>query len=535
MNSNHYSTSPNPLGPSRQCAAYADLLPVLDEPETEASAAAAVRAHLATCIYCQDRLRQYAQLDATIARAVGPAATPRRSTEDIMRDVLSEDVTQTETLHTMTAGATPTPVPIGATRSRGPLLPHVTSGSRRQWSGLASLAAVLAVALLAAILLAGHVRGGGPGAKATPAPDWGGPGSQTTLSGISMVSSTEGWAVGSAFPANDTNGNQARVLLMHYKNGAWSSMRLAISGQVNSISMVSTNDGWAVGDNGLMLHYDGTTWREVASPTERSFAQVQMLSATDGWAVANAFDIYHYDGHTWIAQPLPTNLGGVTPFIVEIAALSMLSPTDGWAIGTYPSTGTAPPSRSSVVILRYHNGVWAVDDTIAATGSQSLAVQSLSMSSDTEGWATGSINADVSGSQPVQDMPLLLHYMDGAWHQVADPLTGMSYHPIAFTQVAMRSAADGWITVSQGSPASTPLLLRYDGAHWNVVALPNLLHSAEWYLTGLAFTPAGELWAIGVRLSDATTGAPDGHGGFTPTITPVILHEQHGIWSVVMQ
>lgn len=531
MNSNHHYSSPNPLVPSRQCAAYADLLPVLDEPETKPSASADVRAHLATCAYCQVQLNQYAQLDATIARAVGPGATPRRGTEDIMRDILHDDTTQAEAAQI--APSAPTPIASGPAQPRAARQPHLPNGSRRRWSGIASLAAVLAVALLAAILFAGHGRGG-PSAKASPTPDWSGPGSQTSLASISMVSASEGWAVGSAFPANDPSGDQERVVLMHFKDGVWSSMHLATSGQVNSISMVSANDGWAVGENGLMLHYDGTAWRQVASPTERSFAQVQMLSATDGWAVANAFDIYHYDGHTWIAQPLPTYLGGVTPVIVEIAALSMLSPTDGWAIGTYPSAGAAPPSRSSLVILRYHNGVWTVDDTITGTVSQSLAIQSLSMASDTEGWAVGSMETDVAGSPSGQSAPLLLHYTHGAWHQVADPLAGMNYYPIAFTQVAMRSAADGWITVSQGSPASTPLLLRYDSARWDVVALPDLPHSAEWYLTGLAFTPAGDLWAIGVRLSDASGGAAFG-GGYVPTITPVILHQQHGTWSVVMQ
>ncbi|HEY7832363.1 MAG TPA: hypothetical protein VIG30_02255 [Ktedonobacterales bacterium] len=550
--SNHHFATPGQPVPSHQCALYADLLPVLDEPETDPRAAAQARAHLAGCAFCQAQVARYAQLETVIARAVGSSGTPRRTTEEIMRDLLRHDTSAQDQERTPVTA--PVATSLNAATTAAAHRPSATTAPRRRWwSGLAALAAVLAVALLAASLFAGrgHGPGTGPGAKTIPTPDWTGRGSQTSLASISMVSPTEGWAAGSAFPANGTNGNQARPLLLHYQHGVWSSMRLDIAGQVNSISMVSATDGWAVGTHGLILHYDGTAWRQVASPTQGGFTQVQMLSATDGWAVGDAFangGLFHYDGHAWTPRPAPASSvdgGAGVPRPISFTAISMLSPTDGWAIGSLPNNGLGkltsitPATGSAVIepsvlityILRYHNGTWSVDDTLTNLPSQLNSLQSISMSSADEGWAAGGTTT-LKGAQPIVQSLLLLHYTGGAWHRVPDPLAGSTYHAADFVRIAMPAADDGWITAMQNS-ASKPIALHYDGSRWNVVPLPDIPHSATWYLNGLTYTSAGDLWAIGARLSDATTGEPDGHGGFTPTITPLLLHEQQGVWSVV--
>jgi len=52
-----------------------------------------------------------------------------------------------------------------------------------------------------------------------------------------------------------------------------------------SIDMVNSTDGWAVGSDGIIIHWDGTSWSNVASPTGAWLSCVEMVSSTDGWIV----------------------------------------------------------------------------------------------------------------------------------------------------------------------------------------------------------------------------------------------------------
>src|SRR6185437_16322578 len=111
----------NHLAPGPACAQFADLLPVLDDiagPE-----AAAARAHLNMCAWCQAQQRADNRLEAALRRALGKAATPRLSTEDIMASLLDNEHASEQT------------------PSRSSLRP------RGVISGVAALAAVVLLAL----------------------------------------------------------------------------------------------------------------------------------------------------------------------------------------------------------------------------------------------------------------------------------------------------------------------------------------------------------------------------------------------------
>ncbi len=66
--------------------------------------------------------------------------------------------------------------------------------------------------------------------------------------------------------------------------------------------MVSPSDGWAVGGGGancpsqpsVLLHWNGTTWNEIPSPVSQTLNSVAMISADEGWAVGEAGTILHY-------------------------------------------------------------------------------------------------------------------------------------------------------------------------------------------------------------------------------------------------
>jgi hypothetical protein len=111
-----------------------------------------------------------------------------------------------------------------------------------------------------------------------------------------MLSAQEGWAAGNRF--------------VHYNGLEWQ-VSPPISGTVNAIDMVSSSDGWAVGTEGRIWHYTGGVWQTVPSPTDYWLYDIDMVDANDGWAVGAKSGgsflnpdpptgiILHYDGTAW--------------------------------------------------------------------------------------------------------------------------------------------------------------------------------------------------------------------------------------------
>lgn len=170
MNMNHHTPFP---APRPFCALVTPRLALLVLDKLDADEAAAARAHLAECDYCQWRLREYEILrgalhrhfgvapsveqaqpatavsDTTRERAVRRTAPPLLTLEDIMHAANQEDRST-------------------ATNQQPRRLPE-PSPRKRRLTALGALAAALIVAVLAASLFAS--RNQGPAAKPTPSSD----------------------------------------------------------------------------------------------------------------------------------------------------------------------------------------------------------------------------------------------------------------------------------------------------------------------------------------------------------------------------
>jgi hypothetical protein len=494
---------------------------VLNEQATNADLAASARAHLATCAYCQQQLADYERLDLDIRRYLGPSGPPRYRTEELMKDILEGAAEQPA------APSVPplAPVAPASPQSRGTAVP----GTRRVLSGLGALAAVLVIALLAATLFARFApRHPTPATKGTPiVKGTSTPPLESGLQGqvwdIAMVSASEGWAVGEADHPLANGGVSPQALVRHYQHGAWSSQVLPIGGVLTGISMVSASEGWAVGrgfevgkpDSVLLLHYDGHTWKQVPGPQRADAEQVQMLSASEGWAVGDG-SILHYDGRTWRRQALPTSLGLSAAKTIYVSDISMLSPAEGWAVGTLQVNGNGDTSKanppSSGVILHYIGGYWTVQKIIQRAG-----LAGVSMLSAADGWVSGSIS---EANIPGYTAPLLLHYSGGQWAQAPQPLNLGSYLITgSFGPISMVSSTDGWVT-SFDSGLLHSILLHYDGTAWSKVELPNIQNIIEYSLNNLAMLSANEGWAVGVVNVTSSLASP------------LMLHYLNGVWSV---
>jgi hypothetical protein len=142
------------------------------------------------------------------------------------------------------------------------------------------------------------------------------------LNSIAMVSTNDGWAVGN-------------YETMHWDGNAWTTVSTPITKTLYSVAMVSANDGWAVGANGTILHWDGNTWSQVNSSTNNMLISVAMASANDGWVVGTNGTILHWDGNTWSQAS--------SPVTQTLKSITMISANEGWAVG------------ASGVILYYTN------------------------------------------------------------------------------------------------------------------------------------------------------------------------------------
>ena len=511
--------------PSSACAAFAPLLPLAGHDLLGEAEGARLRAHLAGCADCRAELAVYDQVELALRRSFAPrlGASPLFTREELMQ-TLDHNTDQ----------------PIDHPTPSAPIVPTATPRrARRFLVGLPALAAMLAIVVIAATLFAarGHkTPGTGSPNTTTPAR-----GSQTWLTSISMVSPTEGWAIGHSEPAN--NANDSSVVLMRYTHGAWQPVHTALKGRINSISMDSATDGWAVGDE-VTLHYDGQNWKQAPNGPQEILNQVQMLSPTDGWAVGlqsggpNPAAVWHYDGHAWAAQPLLASLNLYIKDSLSLYSLSMVSPTEGWAAGTLipPSPASYPTTAPSGVILHYTDGQWSIGDQISGA-----TVQAVSMASADEGWAAGhtdtltEITVDGQLASVDTTAPLLLHYAGGQWVKAPNPdYTGSQGD--SFGNVFLASATDGWLTAGTDALSNTPILLRYNGAQWQQVSTPVIKGVRFYNIFDIAMTSAREGWAVGASTSTKEDGIPGPQGhGYQPTMTPVILHYLNGAWSVYQE
>jgi photosystem II stability/assembly factor-like uncharacterized protein len=120
-----------------------------------------------------------------------------------------------------------------------------------------------------------------------------------------MISPDDGWAVGMLPNTDQHRPSEVDGLIMHDHNGVWEQQPLMQepSGQnifsLNSVAMLSPQEGWAVGDEGVMLHYVNGVWKRAASPTSQRFWLVTFVSASEGWAIGEQGTMLHYQNGTW--------------------------------------------------------------------------------------------------------------------------------------------------------------------------------------------------------------------------------------------
>lgn len=512
------------LAPTLDCLAYESLLPVLDEPALDPAAGARVREHLAGCAYCRSQVDAYGRVDAALRRHLSDL--PFHRTEDIMRQ-LEEEHAADEAVAQVHMNS-----PATLTRWRGPRWTRL--------SAVASVAAVLVVAILMAGLLARHQAAGitGPAARPTHAVS-GDAFANAILQDMAMVSPTEGWAAGERQVPAKGGGNAYAATVMHLRDGAWTRTDLPYQTRLLAISMLSPTEGWAGGDANFMLHFDGQRWTPVPLPDNGSFVtQVQEVSPSAVWAVdGSQAGVLHYDGHNWRYQPYPASLNLAPDHNIGLNQLLMVSASEGWAVATItqPTPGQTDSSgdtesASMAIILHYHAGAWQVDTQLPTTSLLSLAVAP-DRTVLAAGYTVVQLHPTwgIKGVTYSSDRPIVLAHNGGSWQRDDQPLQQSGAAPASIQTATFLSSSDPWLAAGLDDQTREPRLLHLTTSGWTRATLPVIPGIIQVSLSRIIAASPAESWAIGNTYRCASLTA---YGGCDAVSRALILHWVNGTWSV---
>jgi hypothetical protein len=281
--------------------------------------------------------------------------------------------------------------------------------------------------------------------------------------GVAAVSVSDVWVVG-ADDASTPPGQLAPLhttLIEHWNGTAWSivpSPNSASGGYLAGVSALSSTNVWAVGSTDdasigqtLIEHWDGASWSLVPSPNFSTTLNDQLtgviaFSGTNAWAVGetqtlpyyhNSTLILHWDGASWTIDSSFSTGGG-------LFGISATSASDLWAVGGgYP--------QYTPLVLHNNGTGWSVvpapgvqDDTDVLNGVDALTTSDV--------WAAG-YDLNISyytsdGSAVYNYAPFVEHWNGTGWSIVtsADPVAfdGTNGSTAILSGIGGADAADVW-------------------------------------------------------------------------------------------
>lgn len=327
---------------------------------------------------------------------------------------------------------------------------------------------------------------------------------------VFMLSPNNGWAVGGK--------EGIRGVIIHWNGSNWSVNQEIGTHNLRAIHMLSSNDGWAVGTAGVIYHYNGSNWSSVASPTTQNLTSIRLDAEGTLWAVGSAGTILKYtnghwrlftdlrtdpfdfrdldfnSGHGWlVGMNIALNVGGhileyedgvwVAATVAtdnRLNSVSNVSENEAWAVGFHDDYGGT--------IIHWdgrHWQRWYQEDVPIP----SVDLYAVKMVSATEGWA--------AGDPKVTDGPAVILHWDGRrWAELAynAPVNVRIY------TIDMLNRNFGWAGASNGNAVA-----RWDGStgFWEA------FHTCGgiWYnIRSLSIVPRtgyeyGDGWAVGDSLN----------------------------------
>ena len=282
----------------------------------------------------------------------------------------------------------------------------------------------------------------------------GGP-TQKTLYSVSALSSEEAWAVGEA------------GTVVHYHAGTGDLVATPFTTTLRAVQMLSPTDGWAVGGNtgyspgnGIIAHWDGTSWTRVATP-ENALRAIAMTGTGEGWAVGEQGAVWKATRGVWQAvDERQYGYGNLT-------GIAMDSPTHGWSVGDFGS------SYGLATLFEYTQGQWVPHTYDFGSARVGLFGVALAPGGQ-RGWAAGSSTGWLTDQHPAIDL------IGGDWS--VNPLVTKK----TIYSLAAESSGEAWA-------AGCGMFHFIDGIWQEQSAATN------YCLYGLALVPGRGGWAVGTN------------------------------------
>jgi len=282
-------------------------------------------------------------------------------------------------------------------------------------------------------------------------------GTTNNLNSVFMVNSGDVWAVGGGSQTTASCNSIPCPVILHFTGGAWNTITPPPGSYIlKSIFMVSSDEGWAVGEQvatpyatGIILHYTVSggvgTWAVFPAPSSPAAVEglnsVFMLNQDEGWAIGDGATILHYTVSGGVGTWNLVTVSG-SPSLSSVANLTsifMLSPTSGWAVGGIQQTGS---SSAGPVIIYWDGTKWepvavpSIPGGITATGHTSAMLESVYFATPDDGWAVG---------YPGIQVATILHWDGVSWEHVGLSPALLGQIPPILKSVYMTSETNGWI------------------------------------------------------------------------------------------
>jgi hypothetical protein len=259
------------------------------------------------------------------------------------------------------------------------------------------------------------------------------------LTGVTMLSPTNAWAVGFR---SITSGRPSDTLIEHWNGRRWSVVKspnavaaTAAGTKFNNLGGVSCSSARvciAIGSWGTSLTrsktlaetWNGTAWRVAATPSPTAgggdlLSGVSALSSNDAWAVGGRRQtpdgvtktlIEHWNGRRWMVSTSPNPLVAGN----ELNAVVAVSARNVWAVGTIGLDNRVQP-----LAVHWNGARWARVSTPKPIGYSSLSGVAR-VPATPELWAVGATALPASPQSSVA-VPLVEHWSGTGWTVTPTP------------------------------------------------------------------------------------------------------------------
>jgi hypothetical protein len=326
-----------------------------------------------------------------------------------------------------------------------------------------------------------------------------------SLTGVSVISRTSVWAVGSQpLPSDDS---ATTPVIEHWNGRGWAvtpSPAPGYSGAMTSVSAMSRTNVWAVGnfanasgshDAPFAVHWNGRSWRRVALPKVAGpstfLTSVTAITAKDAWAVGDTADTTlteHWNGHRWRVVASSGPRGNVTAALYGVAGAGAAV----WAVGEYrDSAGTV-----HALTERWSGHAWTRVPTHDPAGSTYALFWNVAVVNAHDVWATGFSN-DAQGISHT----LIERWNGKRWRAVPSPDAPTSGDGFSeLYAISATSATNAWAvgTSYDGKSNDDTLIEHWNGTRWAIVPSPNRGGDGSFdLLFALSTGSANDIWTVG--------------------------------------